>query len=194
MRRLRVIPIAIASTLLAVWGAVSARSPGGYCTDVNLTTGAELAPGASAWCSVSDVNSKENFKDLDGDEVLSKIAGLPIREWNYKAQDASVRHAGPTAQDFHAAFGLGESPLNISTIDADGVALRAIQALEARSRAQLADVLADTQALADANDSLVLENAERRSEIAALRELVVEMRVELTRLRRAPGGRAPPLE
>lgn len=39
-----------------------------------------------------------------------------------------------TAQDFHAAFGLGEDPLRISTIDADGLALRAIQALEARTR------------------------------------------------------------
>ena len=63
---------------------------------------------------------------------------MPIREWNYKAQDAAVRHVGPTAQDFHAAFGLGEDPLRISTIDADGIALAAVQALEARMRA-LAD-------------------------------------------------------
>jgi hypothetical protein len=132
---------------------------------------------------LSDVNPKENFKDLDGDAVLSKIATMPIREWNYKAQEASVRHLGPTAQDFHAAFGLGDDRSTINGIDADGVALRAIQALEARSRAQHANILEDTRALADANDSLVLENTERRAEIAALRGQIVRMRLELKRLR-----------
>ena len=36
---------------------------------------------------------------------------------------------GPVAQDFSAAFGLGESDKHINTIDADGVALGAIQGL-----------------------------------------------------------------
>jgi hypothetical protein len=54
---------------------------------------------------------------------------MSIREWNYKAQDAAIRHVGPTAQDFHAAFGLGEDPLRISTIDADGIALAGVKAL-----------------------------------------------------------------
>lgn len=99
------------------------------------SSGVSLASGAGAWASVSDVNMKEHFRDLDGDEVLAKIARMPIREWSYKSQNAAIRHAGPTAQDFHAAFGLGEDPLKVSTIDADGIALRAIQALEARTRA-----------------------------------------------------------
>jgi Chaperone of endosialidase len=92
------------------------------------------------------VNPKENFRDLDGQDVLAKIASMPIREWNYKAQDAAVRHVGPTAQDFHAAFGLGEDPLRISTIDADGIALAAIQALarenlELRQRIEALELL-----------------------------------------------------
>ena len=58
-----------------------------------------------------------------------------MREWNYKAQDAAIRHMGPTAQDFRAAFGLGDFPLRINTIDADGVALAGVKALEARTRA-----------------------------------------------------------
>jgi uncharacterized protein (DUF3084 family) len=36
---------------------------------------------------------------------------------------------GPTAQDVHAAFGLGDSDKAITTIDADGIALAAIQGL-----------------------------------------------------------------
>ncbi len=113
------------------------RAAGGYrlFTSATLASGVTLAPGGSAWASVSDVNMKENFRDLDGAEVLAKIARMPLREWNYKTQDAGIRHVGPTAQDFHAAFGLGEDPLRISTIDADGIALRAIQALEEVTRA-----------------------------------------------------------
>ena len=43
---------------------------------------------------------------------------------------------GPTAQDFRATFGLGQSELSIGTVDADGVALVAAQALERRSTEQ----------------------------------------------------------
>ena len=41
----------------------------------------------------------------------------------------SIRHIGPMAQDFYAAFGVGEDDRHISTVDADGVALAAIQGL-----------------------------------------------------------------
>lgn len=123
-------------------------------SNYNSTTGVQLAPNASAWSSLSDVNSKDNFRDLDGSDVLAKIARMPIREWNYKAQAAAIRHVGPTAQDFHAAFGLGEDPLRISTIDADGIALAAIQALESRTRAD--------------RDRLTRENAELCAALAVL--------------------------
>jgi hypothetical protein len=88
------------------------------------------------------VNSKENFRDLNGSDVLAKLAEMPIREWNYKAQDAAIRHVGPTAQDFHAAFGLGEDPLRISTIDADGIALAAVKALALENAALKAELTA----------------------------------------------------
>ena len=113
------------------------RAAGGttFYSNSTLSSGVTLAPNASAWSSLSDVNAKENFRDLNGSEVLAKLAAMPIREWNYKAQDAAVRHVGPTAQDFHAAFGLGEDPLRISTIDADGIALAAVKALRSRTQA-----------------------------------------------------------
>jgi hypothetical protein len=47
---------------------------------------------------------------------------------------------GPMAQDFHAAFGLGEDPRYIGTLDADGVALAAIQGLYEISRQQAARI------------------------------------------------------
>jgi hypothetical protein len=39
---------------------------------------------------------------------------------------------GPTAQDFRAAFGLGPNDTTISVVDADGVALAAIQGAAAK--------------------------------------------------------------
>ncbi len=39
---------------------------------------------------------------------------MPIQRWNYKSQDASVKHIGPTAQDFAAASAQGDdSPISI---------------------------------------------------------------------------------
>jgi hypothetical protein len=52
--------------------------------------------------------------------------------------NSHVRHYGPTAQDFHAAFGLGDTDLGIGQQDADGVALAAIHGLNARLEAALA--------------------------------------------------------
>lgn len=121
-----------------------ARAIGGvkFFTSGNLATGAWLPSGSSSWSGLSDVNSKENFRDLDGHDVLAKLAAMPIREWNYKAQDAAIRHVGPTAQDFHAAFGLGEDPLRISTIDADGIALAGVSALARENAALRAELAA----------------------------------------------------
>jgi hypothetical protein len=76
----------------------------------------------------SDRNAKENFTDIKPRDVLEKVAALPITSWNYK-QDTSSRHLGPMAQDFYAAFGVGPDDKHITTVDADGVALAAIQGL-----------------------------------------------------------------
>jgi hypothetical protein len=96
------------------------------------TSGVLLAPGGGSWSSVSDRASKENLAPVDGPDVLARVCALPISTWNYEAQDDSVRHMGPMAQDFRAAFGLGVSEKLIDTVDPDGVALAAIQGLNAR--------------------------------------------------------------
>jgi hypothetical protein len=76
----------------------------------------------------SDRNLKENFAPINPREVLDKVAALPLSQWNYKTKQNSP-HIGPMAQDFKAAFGLGSSDTSICTVDADGVALAAIQGL-----------------------------------------------------------------
>jgi len=107
------------------------RASGGvyFYTNGTLTSGVSVPAGGNAWSAVSDRNLKENFAPVDGQEVLARLAEVPVTAWNYKSQDPAVRHIGPVAQDFYAAFGLGEDDEHISTVDADGVALAAIQGL-----------------------------------------------------------------
>jgi hypothetical protein len=107
------------------------RASGGVTmyTNSNLSTGATLPAGSGSWSSLSDRDAKYNFSSVDGQEVLARLAQVPISTWSYSAQDPAIRHMGPMAQDFYAAFGLGESERYISAIDADGVALAAIQGL-----------------------------------------------------------------
>ena len=150
------------------------RACGGYrlYTDEGSTTGVQVAPGGGSWSSVSDVNRKENFEELDGEEVLARLREVPVMTWNYKSQDPSIRHAGPTAQDFHAAFGLGESELLIATVDIDGISLAAVKALEARTTAQQERIEA-------------LE-----AELAAQRRRIEELEQRVERLERRRAGAA----
>ncbi|HAV60805.1 MAG TPA: hypothetical protein DCY13_00375, partial [Verrucomicrobiales bacterium] len=83
---------------------------------------------ATSFNPTSDRAAKENFQPIDPEEVLNKVAALPLTMWNYKS-DPDTRHLGPVAQDFHAAFGVGPDDKHIATVDADGVALAAIQGL-----------------------------------------------------------------
>ena len=70
-----------------------------------------------------------NSPAFQADALLARLNEIPIETWSYKAQDDTIRHMGPMAQDFRAAFGLGSDDKHISTVDADGVALAAIQEL-----------------------------------------------------------------
>jgi len=113
-------------------GSVTMRGPGGFrffSSSGTSTTGAELVAGSGSWSSMSDRNSKENVDLVDGDELLARLSLIPIAKWNYIDQEDGIRHIGPMAQDFYAAFGVGEADTHISNVDADGVALAAIQAL-----------------------------------------------------------------
>ncbi len=91
--------------------------------------GVLVAPGGNAWSSTSDRNVKENLKAADVRAVLARLVATPVTEWNLITQDPAIRHIGPMAQDFHAAFGVGEDDRHISATDADGVAFAAIQGL-----------------------------------------------------------------
>jgi len=107
----------------------------------------------------SDRAIKTAIRPVDPSVVLEKLAALPISEWSYRSEHG-VRHVGPMAQDFHAAFGLGESDRVIHPVDASGVTMAALQALYTR----LSTVERDNRALRDANDRLTrrVHTLERR--------------------------------
>ncbi len=144
----------------------TARASGGvrFFTDTNAIVGAELSAGSGTWSSLSDRNAKENFDSAKAEAILDKLVSLPLATWNYKSQDKSIRHIGPTAQDFHAAFGVGEDERRISTVDADGVALAAIQGLNQKLEAKLAE----QSALVRLKDAEVRSLRQRLDELEAV--------------------------
>lgn len=78
--------------------------------------------------TTSDRSAKEHLQPVDPRAVLEQVAALPISRWDFK-QDPDTPHLGPMAQDFYAAFRVGSDDKHIATVDADGVALAAIQGL-----------------------------------------------------------------
>jgi hypothetical protein len=101
-----------------------------YTAQTGTTTGVGLSAGGGSWSNLCDVHQKRLHGDVNTAEVLTKIAQLQLHRWSYKTQDESIQHIGPTAQDFYAAFHLGESDTTINTLDPDGIALAAIQELQ----------------------------------------------------------------
>jgi endosialidase-like protein len=143
----------------------------GLTVAIDPSTGAvsqycNLLPGVPSWQCTSDRNAKENFVAVDGKDILKRLAAMPLSTWNFKGADPAVRSLGPTAQDFHAAFGLGNTDRAIASGNIEGVALAAIQGLNAE----------------------VNEQAEK---IAAQRREIAELRrgIEVLMARTAPEGR-----
>jgi hypothetical protein len=91
--------------------------------------GVQLASGGGSWSSLSDRASKRAIDPASGRRILRKLASVSVSTWSYRAQEDSIRHIGPMAQDFYRAFGVGEDRRHIASVDADGVALAAIKGL-----------------------------------------------------------------
>jgi hypothetical protein len=113
----------------------AARATGGvrFITGIDASghplAGVRLSPGSGSWESLSDRGLKASFSSVDGREILKRLKSVPIMSWRYRAEPSEVRHVGPTAQDFHKAFRYGADERYISGVDADGIAMAAIQGL-----------------------------------------------------------------
>jgi hypothetical protein len=89
-----------------------------------------LPPAGTSRASISDRNVKKDIVALDSRRVLEKLVAVPITQWRYQwEQPEDTPHIGPMAQDFKAVFFPGRNDKTITTQEADGVALAAIQGL-----------------------------------------------------------------
>ena len=102
---------------------------------INTSTGAYLG-GDGMWHDSSDRDLKENFEAVDGEELLGRIAELPVTRWNYRTDGDGAAHIGPVAQDFHRILGVGSDDRTIASLDAAGISLAAVKRLYERSRSQ----------------------------------------------------------
>lgn len=116
-------------------GIVGVNQHGGFAAYFEAGSAVcSFKSGTTGWTCSSDKTLKENFQAVDTEKVLEAVVNLPVTTWNVKG--SKVRQIGPSAQDFYAAFQLGEGDKSINTTDAQGVALAAIQGLNAKLEAQ----------------------------------------------------------
>jgi trimeric autotransporter adhesin len=146
------------------------RASGGIFlyTNATLTAGVQVAAGGSSWSVISDRSMKENLEQVDAEAVLDALVAIPVSTWNYISQDETIRHMGVMAQDFYAAFGVGEDDRHITTIDADGVAFAAIQGLYNVVQEQNAQLVDQEEAIA----ALQAHNTQLEARLSALEGLV----------------------
>ena len=167
------------------------RADGGYIlfSKADNSIGVDLLPGAGAWTTHSDRALKDHLEPIDGHWVLNQLATMPIATWNWKSQNIGIRHMGPTAQDFYAAFGLGETDKGISTVDGQGVALAAIQGLNAKLESDAkkweAKIEAQSREIAELRDRMT-QMETLRGELAALKATIAELASDKTKV--AHGG------
>lgn len=148
------------STGVTIQSGASVSNWGQSNAVISTSTGAYLST-AGVWTNASDVNLKHNFEPVDNEDVLKRIGRLPISSWSYRSDADPIRHIGPMAQDFRKTFGLGNDEVSIGTVDADGVALAGIAALEARTTSNRALI-----------DELKKENAELKKRLERLESLL----------------------
>jgi|GEM_PF-1182256 len=139
----------------------------------DLSAGVNLAPGGGSWTSYSSRAAKANFESVEPSEVLDRVNDLDVQTWNYRAQDEEVRHMGPMAEEFADAFELGPDDEHIVNVDADGVALAAVQGLSERveeKNERIEDLEATVERQRDEMRTLRDEHDTLRVEIDAIRD------------------------
>jgi hypothetical protein len=153
----------------------AARATGGFRFRTNLggTTGCNLPAGSGVFNCTSSRATKMNFAAVSGTDVLAKVRALPITTWNYISEGDKVRHLGPMAEDFHAAFGLGDSNKAIGVQDLASVSLAGVKALEERT--------AELQGKAEEIERLRGEVASLRTANAALEDRLTAIEKSLKR-------------
>ncbi len=152
------------------------RASGGivFYSNSTITTGVSIPSGGGSWASVSDKNKKENFKIVDGDQIIKGIEKIEVNAWNYKTQASNIQHIGPTAQDFYAIFGYGESDTTITSVDIDGVNLMALKTLALKTK-ELKESAAELELLKQK-----IQKIEKEKELLEKRITSMEQKMKAT--------------
>lgn len=130
--------------------------------------GCDLTVAVPSWTCASSRTLKENFRRVDGEDVLKRLKSMPITTWNMKGADPGVRHLGPVAEDFYKAFPLGLGKTTIGMNDIDGVNIAAAKALEARTSAMQTEIRNKDAEIA----KLKAKSSELEARLARLEALV----------------------
>jgi hypothetical protein len=152
------------STGVTIQSGASVSNWGQSSAVISTSTGAMLTTGG-VWQNASSRDLKDNFKTVDTRNILQKVLDLPIQTWNYKSEGVNFRHIGPVSQDFFTSFGLGTDEKSIGTVDADGVALAAIQGLNEKLEKRTADLQKENELLKQQLNS-------QQAAIEALKKLI----------------------
>ncbi len=146
-------------------GALSLNRVGSGVVEMQLFPGGNMTIHGSL-TEGSSRKIKQDFEPVDVEDVLDKVLQLPLLRWTYKASARGERHLGPMAEDFHGAFGLGEST-GITALDGSGVALAAVRGLDLTLDRRLAE---SNQEIED----LRARNAELERRLEALEKLAMD--------------------
>lgn len=169
-------------------------------TTGKVTQFCNLLPPIASWSCTSDRDAKENFIPADGKDIVERLVAMPLFSWNFKGADPTIRSLGPTAQDFYGAFGLGRNDKSIANVNLEGVALAAVQGLNAKVdeqtallRTALENALQETDRRQDEQATTIRE---QQRETAKLKEQVqytkslaadvVALKAALAELQRGP--------
>jgi len=116
---------------------------------------------------------KTGFQELDPRQVLDQLVGMPVTTWAYSHDESGTRHIGPMAEDFYAAYGLGEDNKHIAISDKAGVALAAIKGLNEVVKEKEAEI-----AQLEKQTTELLEDKDRQIDELTLRLEALERAIE----------------
>ncbi|MBC8233577.1 tail fiber domain-containing protein [bacterium] len=141
------------------------------------------------WDAQSSRDRKENFVEINPQEILAKIDRLPITQWNFKDEDSSIKHIGPIAEDFHALFGLnGDNNKMIAHIDPPGVALAGIKALSKKLEAENEALKQNLEQTNTELENLKTENEAMKTELNELKAKMAQFESALRKLEAVDGN------
>ena len=153
------------------WFYVGDNFPG---STILTWTGASLTD-SGVWANASDKHRKTDFAAADSEAVLEKLAALPVQQWRYTNEPVTVKHLGPTAQDFMATFQLGTDDRTIGTVDESGVALAAIQGLNEKVESGKRKAESRIERLERTLEQKETDMTEMRAQLAELKVLVRQL-------------------